>query len=132
VHLRALPPAKNRATVVAISGELGAGKTTFVRGVFRGLGITRRAVSPTFILVRTIRLSRRAHAFRTLHHVDAYRIDDPQELARVGFGELLADSMALMLIEWPERIQSLLPPPRIRVRLGHGLTPSMRAISIHG
>ncbi|MFM7259179.1 MAG: tRNA (adenosine(37)-N6)-threonylcarbamoyltransferase complex ATPase subunit type 1 TsaE [bacterium] len=105
------------AITILLSGELGAGKTTFVRGLAEGLGADGGAVaSPTF----TVRMDHRGD--RLLAHIDAWRLNvgmiDAGELESVGFDELFAGD-GVIAIEWPERIASLLPQRHIRVRLEH-------------
>lgn len=101
------------AVVVLLSGDLGAGKTTLVRGLALGLGAADDAVSsPTF----TIRMDHRG-ASRPLVHIDAWRIG-PHDLESIGFDELLASS-AVVAVEWPERIADALPAGHIRIRLEH-------------
>ncbi|MBI1960837.1 MAG: tRNA (adenosine(37)-N6)-threonylcarbamoyltransferase complex ATPase subunit type 1 TsaE [Candidatus Liptonbacteria bacterium] len=115
------------ARVVALSGELGAGKTTFVQGIVRGLGTRRRAASPTFIMIRAFPLKK---PFRAVYHVDAYRVRHADEVRRMGFATWRADPRIIILIEWPERLPRLLPADRIRVRFGHGRTENERTIAI--
>lgn len=92
------------ARVVLLKGELGAGKTTFVQGLAKGLGIKRRVKSPTYTLVN---IHPAQHpSIQQLVHVDLYRIAnvDEQELIQIGLHELLADNKSLIMIEWPERL----------------------------
>ena len=101
------------ALLVLLSGDLGAGKTTFVRGLAHGLGADDGAVaSPTF----TLRMDHRAPT-RTLAHIDAWRIG-PEDLESLGFDELLASSHVIAL-EWPEKLAGHLPARHLRVRLEH-------------
>ncbi|MEY5060776.1 MAG: hypothetical protein RIS45_697 [Planctomycetota bacterium] len=96
-----------------LSGELGAGKTTFVRGLAQGLGADEGAVaSPTF----TLRMDHQG-AERALAHIDAWRIG-PGDLDSLGFDELLAGD-GIIAIEWPERLAGHLPARNLRVRLEH-------------
>src|SRR5262245_48896831 len=108
--------------VVALSGELGAGKTCFVQGVVRGLGATTWATSPTFVLVNEYR------GRLPIHHVDAYRVSGPAEMIDVGLPELL-DADGVTLIEWPDRVRPLLPPRTIDVTI-EGLGDEPRTITI--
>ena len=102
-------------TVVALEGDLGAGKTCFVRGLARGLGADPDAVSsPTFVLEH-----RHACDAGTLVHIDAYRIRSAEDLASIGWDELLAAGDAVVAVEWPSRIAAALPPARIEVRMRH-------------
>jgi tRNA threonylcarbamoyladenosine biosynthesis protein TsaE len=88
--------------VVALVGELGAGKTCFVQGLARGLGVTRHATSPTFVLVNEYR------GRLPVHHVDAYRTDTLTELLDLGLAELV-DGDGVTLIEWADRLWPLVP-----------------------
>ncbi len=90
--------------VLAISGELGAGKTTFVQALAKVFGVTRRPQSPTFALMRTYALPKAVHGIKRLIHVDAYRIEDERELLPLDLDEELSDGKSLLVIEWPEKI----------------------------
>ncbi len=100
-----------RGGVVALQGELGAGKTTFVQGMAQALGIQRPVTSPTFTLCGEYASGR-----QLLVHMDLYRLRTPDDLLTIGFQEYL-DRQALMAIEWPERAGDLLPPATIWVRI---------------
>lgn len=97
--------------VLALYGDLGAGKTHLVKGIAEGLGLNPDEVqSPTFVLV---------HEYPTdppLYHFDAYRIEQPGEFERIGFGEYAAGD-GVCVVEWPERIEGLLPRGTVRLRL---------------
>ena len=103
------------ARVIALHGDLGAGKTTFTQALGAHLGITEPITSPTFTIMKGYELPG-AH-FSTLIHMDAYRIDDLNELGPLRFAELLADPQILLVIEWAERIVSALPEQLINVSL---------------
>ncbi|NKB50480.1 MAG: tRNA (adenosine(37)-N6)-threonylcarbamoyltransferase complex ATPase subunit type 1 TsaE [Alphaproteobacteria bacterium] len=98
--------------VVALYGELGAGKTTLARALIAALGHTGEVPSPTFTLVQSYDLSPVA-----VWHFDLYRIDAPDEIIELGIEEALAD--AISLIEWPERMASQLPPDRLDILLSY-------------
>ena len=95
---------------VALTGELGAGKTTFVQGVARGLGFDGTVVSPTFTLVREYR------ARLTVHHVDVYRLDRVQDVLDLGFEEM-ADEQGVLFVEWGDAVEGLLPADHLSVEL---------------
>lgn len=97
------------ATVIALHGELGAGKTSFVQYLARELGVAEYVTSPTFVVMRRYPLTAGA-GFTSLVHMDAYRIANADELRPLGFAELLADPGNLLCIEWAERIHDALPP----------------------
>lgn len=97
---------------IALHGNLGAGKTQFVRGLVRGLGGPPRAVSsPTFVLLNVYPGGR-----LTVYHLDAYRVSGSEELEAIGFGELLEQG-GVVVVEWAERVRALLPATCIDVRI---------------
>jgi tRNA threonylcarbamoyladenosine biosynthesis protein TsaE len=97
--------------LVFLDGDLGAGKTTLVRGLLRGLGHTGPVRSPTYTLVESFELPS-AH----VHHLDLYRLADAEELEYLGIRDLL-DGDSLVLVEWPERGAGILPAPELSVRI---------------
>lgn len=97
--------------VVLLYGNLGAGKTTFVQGLAKGLGIKHRIISPTFIILRTYEippLSSRVKS-RDLYHVDLYRLESEKEIEGLGLVDLLKNPDNIIVIEWPERMGTILP-----------------------
>ena len=101
--------------VICLEGNLGAGKTCLAQGIGRGWGATDDLTSPTFTLVHELR---RARDKACLYHVDLYRIEKEAEAWMLGLTDLM-DSTASVLIEWPERAPSLLPPGRLWIRLDY-------------
>jgi tRNA threonylcarbamoyladenosine biosynthesis protein TsaE len=95
---------------IALYGDLGAGKTKFVRGLVRALGGPAKAVSsPTFVLLNVY-----PGGSLTVHHLDAYRVHGPEDFEAIGFGELLEQG-GVVVVEWAGRIERLLPPNHIRI-----------------
>ncbi len=109
---------------IALYGDLGAGKTQFVRGVVKGLGGDSRAVSsPTFVLLNVYRGGRLA-----VYHLDAYRVGGADDFESIGFSELLEQD-GIVIVEWADRVAGLLPKSRIDVRI-ETLGENQRRITI--
>lgn len=106
--LEKLAPNTHGATMVGLSGDLGSGKTTFTKLFARALGITEDIVSPTYVIAKFYDI-RPIGAWNKLVHIDAYRIDDPEEVRALRWDELIGNPQHLVLIEWPERIGSYFP-----------------------
>ena len=116
---RGLAPA-----LIHLEGDLGAGKTTFVRGYLRGLGHEGPVRSPTYTLIEPYTLPQ-----GSLYHLDLYRLADSEELEYLGLRELLG-SQALLFVEWPERGAGWLPPPDLRIEIRHH--PQGRILTFSG
>ena len=95
------------ATTIGLIGDLGAGKTTFVQGSARALGITDVITSPTFVIEKIYSLENQP--FKHLIHIDAYRLQNAHELHVLGFEEILRDPGNLIFIEWPDKVKEALP-----------------------
>jgi tRNA threonylcarbamoyladenosine biosynthesis protein TsaE len=109
--------ARKGACVVALEGELGVGKTTFTQGFVRSLNIKQKVKSPTFLLMRSYILP--TPKFKLLYHIDCYRINSYKELVPLDIRGILKDPDNLVLIEWAERIKSIIPKDRILVHIDH-------------
>ena len=108
--------------VVALTGELGAGKTQFTQGLARGLGVTGRVVSPTFVLVNEYR------GRLPVHHVDAYRTESLTELLDLGLEEMFSGD-GVTVVEWADKLTPLLPPHAVHVHI-EGVGDEPRTITI--
>ncbi len=114
---------------IHLRGDLGAGKTTLVRALLRACGITGRIKSPSYALLESYKISN-----LYLYHLDFYRFSDAREWLDAGFRDILRDD-ALVLIEWPERAEGLLPPPDLDIELvyaGSGRDASLTAYTARG
>ena len=126
---RALPA--RTSAVLHLCGDLGAGKTTLVRGFLAALGNTGRVKSPTYTLIETYELDH-----RTAHHLDLYRLKTPEEAEGLGLRDLIAPgSGEIVLIEWPERGVGHLPLADLVVRLSHlgdGRSAALEGVTLLG
>ena len=106
---------------IYLSGDLGAGKTTLVRGMLRGLGFSGRVKSPTYTLVELYVVSR-----LNLYHFDFYRFGEPEEWQEAGFRDLFNETN-ICLVEWPEKVGGLLPLPDLKLSLTSTITDAREA-----
>ena len=111
-------------TCITLSGDLGAGKTQLARGIAQGANVHDPTLvsSPTYVLLNIY------DGPKTVFHLDAYRITSPEDFTAVGLDDLLTQN-ALTLIEWPERIESLLPTDRLHIQIDHA-TESERTLTL--
>lgn len=126
---RALAPHADHATVVTLSGELGAGKTTFARGVLRHFGVEESVTSPTFVIMKIY--TPRTGPFKRIVHMDSYRLKGKHHLAILGWHEMLADPKTLILMEWPEMVEGAAPADATRLRF-HWVSAESREIEVCG
>ena len=95
------------APVIGLSGDLGAGKTTFMKGIAQALGIEEDITSPTFIIEKIYDLT--DQPFDRLVHIDAYRLESGDELVALGWYEVLSNPRTIVFIEWPEQVSEVMP-----------------------
>ena len=112
--------------LLAVAGDLGAGKTTLVRAICRGYGVTDDVTSPTFALVHEY-----AGARSRVYHLDLYRLAGAHELANIGWDDIVGDH-ALVIVEWPERAGSMLPRDHVPIELQHLPDDPMRRLLYAG
>lgn len=117
------------AIVLALSGDLGAGKTSFTQGFVRALGVRGKVTSPTFILMQRFKIH--DLRFKNAYHVDCYRIDNSNELTKLGIKKILRNPENVVLIEWAEKITKFLPSDAVWVKFEHGEKPTERIISVN-
>ena len=115
---------KKTAQVLSLIGSLGGGKTTFLQGFAKGLGISQKILSPTFVILRKFKipkskfniLTEKGLKFKNFYHIDCYRIQKPGEILDLGFGEIISNSQNIVAIEWADRIQQILPKDTIVIK----------------
>lgn len=100
--------------IIALEGSLGAGKTTFVQGLAERLGIEKRVLSPTFVFLRSYKLTNQRFEF--FHHFDLYRCETLNDVKSTGLPEILAEKNCLIVIEWPEIAKEILPTDTVWVK----------------
>lgn len=117
---KALPAGRQtakQAVVLALNGDLGAGKTTFLQGFAQGLGIAEVVNSPTFVIMKSFKLQ--ASSFKNFYHFDCYRLETPEEILELGFKEIISSPENIVAIEWPEKIAGILPERVISIHFEH-------------
>ena len=112
--------------VIALSGELGAGKTTLAQAICRGAGVRESVTSPTFALVQRYQGAR-----APVYHIDLYRLESARELVNLGWDDVLRDD-ALVLIEWPERADGHIPDDTLHIEIEHHPTDPTRRLLLAG
>lgn len=121
IGMQSLDAAQGKATIVALRGELGAGKTTFTQALARELGIAEPLQSPTYVLMKSYPIAFTnpfpgiEGRFDRLVHIDAYRLNSAKEFAALKPEQFLQDPKALVVVEWPEKVGAALPEPDITV-----------------
>ncbi|MFA5086594.1 MAG: tRNA (adenosine(37)-N6)-threonylcarbamoyltransferase complex ATPase subunit type 1 TsaE [Candidatus Paceibacterota bacterium] len=102
-----------RALFFGLKGDLGAGKTTFLQGFAKGLGIRGRVISPTYVIMNRFPLKK--GKFRNFYHIDCYRLESVKEMKALGFKEIVEDKKNIICVEWPERIKRILPEETVMI-----------------
>lgn len=115
--------------IVALEGELGSGKTTFIQGLASALGVKKRLLSPTFLLMRSYPLPRARSGYRKLYHLDAYRFRRAEETETIALQDILREPGNIVLIEWAGNIRGALPKNAVKIEFRHGRTENERMIA---
>ena len=104
---------KKKAIVIALKGELGSGKTTFLQGFAKGLRIKDKILSPTFVLMKKFLIPNSRFLIQWFYHIDCYRIKKPEEILFLGFEEIISNPKNIVAIEWAEKVGEILPKESI-------------------
>jgi len=108
-----LVPKIKSGSVIALYGDLGSGKTTFVKYLVEALGSKARIQSPTFVLIKTYKIM--SKKIQMVNHIDLYRIENIEELKNLGIEELIKEPKSVTLIEWPKIAEKILPVNTIKI-----------------
>lgn len=115
--------------MIALEGNLGAGKTTFVQALGKELGVVATMQSPTYVLMKAYKTTH--PQFQTLVHIDAYRLERPEEFSALKPESFLQDPTTLVCIEWPERVTGMMPTPDVVIKFStEGMGEHERQIDI--
>lgn len=107
---------ESKNNIFALTGELGAGKTIFVQGFAKGLGIKEKIISPTFVLIRQHPIP---NTLKILYHIDLYRLKSMSDFKEIGLEEILSDPNNIVLIEWADRLKTL-PKKTVKIFITKG------------
>lgn len=119
------PIIPKQALIIALEGNLGSGKTTFIQGMAQGLGIKENVLSPTFLILKQFPISLKK--YKNFYHIDAYRLKNPKELLELGFKDLINNPENIIVIEWADKVKRLLPKKVIWIKFNN-LRSSKRRI----
>jgi tRNA threonylcarbamoyladenosine biosynthesis protein TsaE len=120
-------PFKNEALILGLRGELGGGKTTFLQGFARGLGIKKRILSPTFLIFKKFKIpsvkripskNKKDSRFHSFYHIDCYRIKKEKGILNLGFKEIISDPKNIIAVEWADKIEEIMPQNTIWIKFG--------------
>ena len=117
-----------KGSVLCLYGDLGSGKTTFLQGLAHGLGIKERILSPTFVMMRQYEISNKKDA-SCFYHIDLYRAENEKDVESLNLREIWSDPQNIIAIEWPEKIEKILPSERINLHFEY-LKENERRITI--
>lgn len=109
-----------RAVVIGLEGDLGGGKTTFLQGFAKGLGIKEKITSPTFVIMKKFKINHLTikpfSHFGHFYHIDCYRLQNPKELLDLDFKEIISDPKNIVAIEWAEKIKKIIPKETLTLK----------------
>jgi len=107
-------PILKHAFIIALEGNLGSGKTTFIQGLAKGLKIKENILSPTFLILKQFPISLKG--YKNFYHIDAYRLKNPEELLELGFKDIVDNPDNIVVIEWADKIKKILPKNILQIK----------------
>lgn len=105
-----------KAILIGLEGNLGGGKTTFLQGFAKGLGIKEKILSPTFVIIKRFKIKDLRLKFQNFYHIDCCRIKKPKELLGLGFKKNVSDPQNIIAVEWADRIKKIMPLKTIWIK----------------
>jgi len=119
---------KKTAFVIGLEGDLGGGKTTFLQGFAKGLGIKEKILSPTFVILKRFKVQ--GVRFKDFYHIDCYRIQKPKEISDLGFKKIISNPENIVAIEWADRVRKIMPKNTIWINFNFIINKNNRKINI--
>lgn len=117
-----------KAKTLALLGDLGGGKTAFLQGFAKGLGIKQKILSPTFVIMKRFPVKKKG-PFKNFYHLDCYRVKNSGEVSSLGFKKITKDPQNIIAVEWAEKISKIIPKEKIRIKFNF-ISDKKRKISI--
>lgn len=119
--------APKKPLVIALTGELGSGKTTFTQSLLKGLGVREHVTSPTFVLMKKYKIKK---PHECIVHIDAYRLRSADDARELEIEKIMSEKKNIVVIEWPERIKKIIPKHAVWISFSHGKKEDERKITI--
>jgi tRNA threonylcarbamoyl adenosine modification protein YjeE len=119
-----------KAVVLGLVGELGAGKTAFTKEFIKTAGVKEKVSSPTFLIMRGFDLKSKKTCFKKIYHIDAYRIE-PEDLLKLGLKEIINDPENIVMVEWADKVRKIMPRGTFWINFKHGKNENERNITFN-
>lgn len=117
---------RRQALIIGLTGDLGSGKTTFIQGFLKELGVKQRITSPTFVIFKRYEIKDKK--YKNVYHIDCYRLNKPEEILKLDFKEIIDNPENIVLIEWAEKLKKVLPKKIDWINFEYGKKSNERKI----